>query len=236
MNAKTIKNDISSRKEYKSINTKVKKEMLKIVHQKSLEYFKENLFDRIENITNNNFSEKERKTSNMQIISCSKPYRKLLEIVKSKTNVSDKINQPKIYSGVCGLKNQCAFTDMTYLLCAIAEDCDLKWDQPHKSKTDAQKGDLMVFVFGIGHPLAGESIILQVDSVLPIDQRETHWSDTGYTKNNSNSRQRGCVLFKRDFSFGRWTASGNKIKQGFTLVKKNRHEWEILIDGEYKTL
>ena len=62
------------------------------------------------------------------------------------------------------------------------------------------------------------------------------WSDIGYTEHNSNSRERGCVLFKRNFALGRWTASGIKTKRGFTIVNENRQEWEILIDGEYRTL
>lgn len=44
------------------------------------------------------------------------------------------------------------------------------------------------------------------------------------------------VLFKRNFALGRWTASGIKTKRGFTIVNENRQEWEILIDGEYRTL
>ena len=221
---------------------KDEKELRTISKLKSLKYFRENLLDRIEKITKLKFNKKERNTSNMRVISHSKPYKNLIDKFKKKRvetgeDISENMkSSPELYSGVCGLGNQCAFTDMTFLMCAIVDGFDLKWDQPHKAKRPVEQGDLVSFAFGRNHPLAGETIILEVESVLGVDQRESHWSDTGYTQNNSNSYERGCVLFKTEFCLGRWTASGTKIKQGFTIVKTNRQEWEILIDGEYKTL
>ena len=232
-----VKNNFKSKNTKKQKNPDKKEKKLK-----SLKYLQENLLDRIEKITKIKFNKKERNTSNMQVISQSKPYKNLIDKFKKKSvknnkDISENMkSSPELYSGVCGLGNHCAFTDITFLMCAIVEGFDLKWDQPHKAKRPIEQGDIVAFAFGSGHPLAGETIILEVESVLGVDHRESHWSDNGYTQNNSNSYERGCIKFKTEFCLGRWTASRTKIKQGFTIVKQNRQEWEILIDGEYKTL
>ena len=84
----------------------------------------------------------------------SNAYRLLLERVRAGAVTIDTAGK-ELYAGVCGLGNICAVTDMTHLLTCILRGRLLKWDQPYRSALPAQVGDLMGFIFGIGHPLQG---------------------------------------------------------------------------------
>ena len=156
----------------------------------------------------------------------SKTYKELLQRVKKGAVVLEKKKDQQLYAGVCGVGNICAVTDMTHLLTSILTGHHLKWDQPHKFSQSARVGDLMGFIFGIGHPFTGQMIVLQIDQILTINDREPHWSDLGYTATSvKDSTERGCVLFKQEYTFGIWTASGVKIKQGFSRIVNNREEY-----------
>jgi hypothetical protein len=155
----------------------------------------------------------------------SKSYKRLLNMVK-KVSSDLHVEGKELYAGVCGIGNVTATANLAYLLICVLNGQQLKWDQPHNCARHSRSGDLMGFIFGIGHPWEGRMVVFEIDQVLGEEDREPHWSNIGYRLNTrSNSQIRGCLSFKRHCAFGRWTASGTKTKQGFTHVKTNRHEY-----------
>jgi hypothetical protein len=89
---------------------------------------------------------------------------------------------------------------------------EAKWDKDHNGKMKI--GDYIGFIVG----KAGEEVvhIFKIKSELPLDKRESWWSETAYANNSTNTtKYRVPILLTKDHKFPKtWEWSDIKKKVG----------------------
>lgn len=105
-----------------------------------------------------------------------------------------------------------ATTDFTHFMNEMEITKEAKWDKDHNGKM--QIGDYIGFIVGN----AGEELvyIFKIKSELPLDKRESWWSETAYANNSANStKHRVPILLTKDHEFAKtWAWSDIKEKVG----------------------
>ena len=120
--------------------------------------------------------------------------------------------EPNCFLVRINIKQQNPATDYSLFMNDMEIINEAKWDKDHKGKIKI--GDYIGFIVG----KAGETVvhIFQVKSELPLDERESWWSDTAYTYNTSNStKHRVPILLTKNHSLAKtWSWSDIKEKTG----------------------
>jgi hypothetical protein len=109
-------------------------------------------------------------------------------------------------------KSQNPKADFTNFMNEMEITHEAKWDKDHKGKMKI--GDYIGFIVG----KAGEEIvhIFKIKSELPLDKRESWWSETTYANNSTNTtKYRIPILLTSDHEFSKtWEWSDIKKKVG----------------------